>query len=233
MEYKYGKKEDYQDFSSGRVLYHVKGMTNFPVRLAQEIYGRCLEYSPKKRNIILYDCCCGGGYLLSVLGFLNQDTIGKIMGSDINPDLLKIAEKNLNLLTKEGMEQRIKEIEHLIASFNKESHQEAKLSAFKLKNLLKKDMPWEIFQCDALKGIKLSIKPDIVITDVPYGQKVEWEGHQGDGITKLLDSLYSICHPHTVIALCSNKKVKVRHEKFKRLEKQSVGKRKFEILKIK
>lgn len=36
-------------------------MTNFPVRLAQEIYKRCLQYSPKKDNICLYDCCCCGG----------------------------------------------------------------------------------------------------------------------------------------------------------------------------
>ena len=53
MEYKYGKNDNYEDFSSGRVLYHVRGMTNFPVRLAQEIYGRCLRYSPKKKDICL------------------------------------------------------------------------------------------------------------------------------------------------------------------------------------
>lgn len=53
MEYKYGKKDNYQNFSSGRVLYHEGGMTNFPVRLAQEIYGRCLQYSPKK-TIFVY-----------------------------------------------------------------------------------------------------------------------------------------------------------------------------------
>ena len=34
MEYRYGKNANYEDFSSGRVLYHIKGMTNFP-RLAQ------------------------------------------------------------------------------------------------------------------------------------------------------------------------------------------------------
>src|SRR5690554_5981977 len=117
MEYKYGKNDNYEDFSAGRVIYNAKGMTNFPVRLAQEIYGRCLQYSPKKRNICLYDCCCGGGYLLTVLGFLNQDTIGKIIGSDINMEMLDIAKKNLSLLTAEGINNRILEIEQMIASY--------------------------------------------------------------------------------------------------------------------
>ena len=127
MEYKYGKKDNYQNFSSGRVLYHENGMTNFPVRLAQEIYGRCLQYSPKKNNICLYDCCCGGGYLLTVLGFLNQDTIGRIIGSDINIELLNTAKKNLSLLSKEGINNRIVEIEQMIESYQKQSHIEAKI----------------------------------------------------------------------------------------------------------
>ena len=102
-------------------------MTNFPVRLAQEIYGRCLQYSPKKKDICLYDCCCGGGYLLTVLGFLNQDSLVKIIGSDINPELLEIAKKNLSLLSKEGINERIIEIEQMIANYQKQSHMEAKI----------------------------------------------------------------------------------------------------------
>src|SRR5690606_38122627 len=127
------KNANYEDFSSGRVLYHIKGMTNFPVRLAQEIYGRCLEYSLKKEDILLYDCCCGGGYLITVLGFLNQDTITKIVGSDVDLELLEIAKKNLSLLTLEGMDNRIREIEKMIEDFNKESHIRARESAIILR----------------------------------------------------------------------------------------------------
>ena len=232
MEYKYGKKANYEDFSSGRVLYYISGMTNFPVRLAQEIYGRCLEYSTKKRDICLYDCCCGGGYLLTVLGFLNQDTIGCIIGSDINEDLLNIARRNLSLLSKEGMNDRIKELEGLIEKYKKESHIEAKNSALKLKNIIKKNIEFEVFYSDVLKGIDQNIKPDIVITDLPYGQKVDWIGEGENFVDKLLDSLYDICHQDTIICLCMDKKQKVNNKKFIRLEKHKVGKRKFEILRI-
>ncbi len=49
-------------------------------------------------------------------------------------------------------------------------------------------------------------------------------------IDRLLDVLYEICHCDTIIGLCMNKKQKVGNEKFLRLEKQQVGKRRFEIL---
>lgn len=42
MEYKYIKNQNYEDFSSGRVLYHVGGNPTFPIRLSLEIYERCL-----------------------------------------------------------------------------------------------------------------------------------------------------------------------------------------------
>lgn len=230
MEYKYGKKDNYEDFSSGRVLYHTSGMTNFPVRLAQEIYGRCLEHSPKKKDICLYDCCCGGGYLLTVLGFLNQDTVKKIIGSDINIELLNTAKKNLSLLNEEGIDNRIREIEEMIEEYQKQSHIEAKNSAIALKNMIKTHIKFEVFQSDALKSIDLEIKPDIIITDVPYGQKVDWIGSEENFVDKLLDSLYEICHSDTIIGLCMNKKQKIKNEKFQRLEKQQIGKRRFEIM---
>lgn len=37
MEYLYCKNENYEDYSSGRVLYGGKGIPNFPVRLINEI----------------------------------------------------------------------------------------------------------------------------------------------------------------------------------------------------
>lgn len=231
MEYRFGKNENYEDFSSGRVLYHEKGMTNFSVRLAQEIYGRCLQYSPKKSNICLYDCCCGGGYLLTVLGFLNQNTIGRIMGSDINGHTLATAEKNLSLLSERGINKRIEELDQMITSYQKQSHIDAKKSAVFLKSLITKEIEHKIFQADALNEIKTDIIPDIIITDVPYGNIVDWGIAEENLIDRLLNSLYGICSADTIIGICMNKKQKVRNEKFIRLERHQIGKRRFEILK--
>lgn len=234
MEYKYGKNNNYEDFSSGRVLYHENGVTNFPVRLAQEIYGRCLEHSIKKNNICLYDCCCGGGYLLTVLGFLNQDTISEIIGSDINSNSIDIAKNNLSLLSISGINQRILEIEDMINKYKKQSHQDAEESAVKLKNIIKNnELKTEAFVADALCEININKEPDIIIVDVPYGELVSWKGSEQNCVDSLLNTLYKICHANTIIGICMDKKQKVTNENFIRLEKQVIGKRKFEILKKK
>ena len=70
MEYLYCKNDNFEDFASGRVIYGGKGIPNFPVRLLLEIYGRAKSYSEKKEELVIYDPCCGGGYALTVLGFL-------------------------------------------------------------------------------------------------------------------------------------------------------------------
>ena len=67
MEYKYCKNNNYEDFSSGRVLYGAKGIPNFPVRLLHEIYGYSKSYLEKKEDIVIYDPCCGAAYALNSL----------------------------------------------------------------------------------------------------------------------------------------------------------------------
>jgi len=56
------------------------------------------------------------------------------------------------------------------------------------------------------------------------------ERKRENAIDVLLDSLYKTCCVDTIVGICMNKKQKVRNDKFIRLEKQQIGKRKFEIL---
>ncbi|WP_160687730.1 hypothetical protein [Clostridium sp. C2-6-12] len=231
MEYKYAENNNYEDFASGRVLYHVNGVPNFPVRLINEIYGRCLEYSSKKKDICLYDCCCGGGYSTTVLGLLNQQSISKIIASDIDYKMLEIAKLNLSLLSEKGINRRIDEIHSLYEQFKKISHRDAKESAIKLLTLIEKEINIQLFQANALKNIQIDITPDIIITDVPYGNLVDWQ-EGTDEINSLMESLAKICSSETMIAICMNKNQKIGNNRFKRLEKQTIGKRKFEIYKL-
>lgn len=236
MEYKYCEKTNFEDFASGRVLYHKPGLTNFPVRLLQEVYQRCLHYSVKKENITLYDGCCGGGYLLTILGFLNSTTISTLIGSDINEDSLKIAKMNLNLLTYEGLHHRMAEIKNLYDQYHKESHKEAMDSVAVLEELLQKrkgNMNTFLFQNDITipQGLsKEEFKADIIISDVPYGELVSWQGKQEIfDLSDMLTALQPVIQPQGIIAIFSDKKQKIQSNNFKRLEKQLVGKRKFEI----
>ena len=111
MEYLYCKDDNFQDFASGRVLYGGKGIPNFPIRLLLEIYGRALERSNKKEDLVIYDPCCGGGYSLTILGYFQNKYIRKIYGSDIDEDMVAHAKKNISLLTDVALKKRKAEIE--------------------------------------------------------------------------------------------------------------------------
>lgn len=232
MEYKYTPNDNYEDFASGRVLYHMGGEPTFPVRLALEMYERALQYSRKKKDITLYDCCCGGAYMLTILGLLKNTSISNLYGSDIDAKSLKLAEDNLSLLTKAGLNNRRGELEALYKSYGKNSHQEALQSIDRLEKLITKEPSTCVFHQNVLELEDLPFIPDIIMTDVPYGNMVEWGEGSGD-INQMMDTLSGVCEPDTILCICMDKKQKIQSEIYQRLEKQLVGKRKFEIYKKK
>lgn len=104
---------------------------------------------------------------------------------------------------------------------------EALNSCDKLESLLKQEICTEIFRADCTEALP-RILPDIIITDVPYGNLVEWKNGQ-TSVDSMLEQLWLISHEKTILAVCMDKKQKIRCEKWKRLEKHNIGKRKFEI----
>jgi hypothetical protein len=232
MEYKFTPNDNFEDFAAGRVIYHMGGEPTFPVRLSLEIYERCLQYSAKKTDIILYDCCCGGAYMLTILGLLKSKTISEIYGSDIDSKSMKLAADNLSLLTKTGIHKRREELGALYKSYGKVSHLEALQSVDRFEQLLSKELQTSVFYRNAFEACDLPFIPDIIITDVPYGNMVEWDEGSG-GINEMMDALSNLCGSNTIICICMDKKQKINTESYQRLEKQLIGKRKFEIYKKK
>jgi len=235
MQYKYCQNENFEDFASGRVILHKHGYPNFPVRLAQEIYCRCLSYIKNKTDICIYDPCCGSGYMLTAIGFLNPDSLKTIICSDFNGHALEIAEKNLSLLSVSGLRARIAHLQNLYTQFNRISHIRAVESAEALLNLINKERTVStiIFKADILSKNILenrNFKADIVFTDVPYGNLVSWQEDDNGSITNLLENLLPVIKPESVVALCSDKRQRIYSDKYVRIEKQQIGKRKFEIL---
>jgi len=230
MEYKYARNDNYEDFASGRVLYHMGGEPTFPVRLTLEIYDRCLSYSTKKTKISLYDCCCGGAYMLTVLGFFKSDSLSELYGSDIDAKSLQLAEDNLGLLSETGMKRRKGELAALYQEYGKTSHEEALVSLERLEKCLTKDIKTKVFLRNAFEAYDLPLTPDLIITDVPYGNMAEWANSNED-INEMMNALYKNCGPETILCVCMDKKQKIQTDLFHRLEKQLIGKRKFEIYK--
>lgn len=232
MDYKYTHSENFEDFACGRVIYHMGGEPTFPVRLALEMYERCRQYSNKKENITLYDCCCGGAYMLTVIGLLKNDTISGLYGSDIDADSIKLAADNLGLLTVDGLKKRRSELETLYLNYGKESHREALQSLSRIEKLLPQKMNVSVFHRNVLEIRDIPFLPDVIITDVPYGNLVEW-GEGTGGINQMMEALSGICGRETILCVYMDKKQKIQTELFQRLERQLIGKRKFEIYKKK
>lgn len=237
MVYKYCENRNFEDFASGKVIVHRTGYPNFPIRLAQEIFCRCLYYLDNPDNICIYDPCCGGGYLLTILGFLNFEKIKMLLASDISDGAIQLANENLSLLHKDGLEQRIQQLNHLLLLHNKKSHIEALDSAANLLNILTNsshEIGYKVFKTDILSNHpfdNLNFKADIIFTDVPYGNLVKWQNRKEDNIN-LLDQLLPVIKDKSIVAICSDKSQKFQSDYFKRVEKQIIGKRLFQIFRF-
>ncbi len=252
MQYKYCENENFEDLACGRVIMHRAGNTNFPIRLAQEIFGRCVSYLNTPDDLCIYDPCCGGGYLLTVLGFLNRDVIKTILASDIDEEAIQIAQENLSLLNEDGMERRMRRLSELQAAYGKVSHADALDSARRLMAELDRtrEVNWQVFKADILSKDALKdcgFKVDLVFVDVPYGNMVAWQGavacgaddtvagaRVGTGMCQstLLDNLRPVLKDGAVVAVCSDKSQSFGSDHFRRLEKQMIGKRRFQIFRF-
>jgi len=236
---------DYSDLASGKVLYHLPGHPAFPVRLASEIFLRAMqmiEDQGMEKTIHIYDPCCGNAYLCTILGFLHGEKILQISASDIDPDILEIARRNLSLLSPEGLETRQREIESMMNQFGKASHKPALESAGRLKSRLDEIyhqhiIKTTIFQADALqpqtfRDYFATPTINLVITDIPYGRTSHWKTSpvpretDPDPTWVLLEGLQSILVPGAVVAVASAKGVKILHPNFSPAGKmRTVGKR--------
>jgi hypothetical protein len=250
MQYRHTSDRNFEAFASGRVFYSQPGYPAFPVRLASEIYQRCrIHWHPinSLERCTLYDPTCGGAYWLGILAYLHWDEISKIYASDIDDNVLELAARNLSLLTVPGLDRRIAEIETLLSTYGKASHaaalESARLFHYQLSlNLNKHPIFTHVFQTDATSpGLAQRELRDAVIdiflADVPYGWQAEWQGVERDScenpIWQMLEALMPVVSPRSVIAIVANKRQKIQHEGYRRLEWFQVGKRRVEILQVK
>lgn len=236
---------DYSDLASGRVFYSLSGHPAFPIRLASEIFQRCLAIRARygrAGRVVLYDPCCGAGYLVSVLSYLRWPQIWAAIGSDINAEAVSLAGRNLGLLQAGGLNRRMAEIAEMIRLYGKESHREALQSCHILQERvcrMAEDFPLVTgaFQADTFDGKALvehlaGVQADIALTDVPYGLHSEWQAeNRVEPAHAMLDALRGVLAPGGLVAVASDKHQKVAHERFQQVARFQVGKRRVTILK--
>jgi 23S rRNA G2445 N2-methylase RlmL len=159
---------------------------------------------------VLWDPCCGSGYLLAVLGLLHRRHISSVLASDLDPAALALAERNLRLLTDAGLADRAAELHRRSERFDKPSYAEAARSAWRLAGELEAaggDVPYRVCEADGLDPAQLrrvvdGLAPDIVIVDVPYGERVHWLGPAAShGVAGLVSAVSSVVPDDCVIAV--------------------------------
>lgn len=229
------ENKNYEDFASGRVIYNQRGATAFPVRLASEVFLRSKEYLTEqkvKKPFTIYDPCCGIAYLLTILGFLHGNCIERIIGSDIDKGMIELAQRNLNLLTSQGIDDRISEIKDYINDYNKKSHKDALKSAIKLKSIQEtlNNIGLNCFRADALKIHNFNSKVDLVITDLPYDNLTTWSKNDENNITIFLNNLLRFTKSTSIVAIITSKKQKIKHGKYNRIKHFTIGKRRVSFL---
>lgn len=247
MPYQYVKEQpDYSDLASGRVFHSLPGHPAFPVRLASEIFQRCMArreaiYKESTR-CVLYDPCCGAAYHLSVLTYLHREYIQEVIGSDVEEKAVALARRNLELVSTAGLDRRIVELSEMFERYGKDSHKEALRSAQVLRNnsltlVEKYPVRARVFRANATESREIynnieAKSVDVVFTDVPYGQHSYWSSSAGiDPIQAILDVLINVLSRTGIVAIASDKQQKVSHDRYQRLEQFQIGKRRVVILK--
>jgi hypothetical protein len=249
MQYRYAADSNFEDFASGRVFYALPGQPAFPVRLASEIYQRCRAHwctAGGEGRCTVYDPTCGGAYWLAALAYLHWEGISTIYASDVDAEALGLAERNLSLLSLPGLDRRIEEIETLLSAYGKGSHAGALESAKRFHqnltiHLQSHRVTNHIFQADGTDSETIlqeigDARIDILMADVPYGRHSEWRGtelrNENSPTWQMLDALTPIFSTGSVIAIVADKRQKIRHDGYQRLERFQVGKRRIEILRL-
>ncbi len=243
MEYKYTPPQaSYAMYAAGGVFYSAPGLTAFPVRLAVEIFRRCQAIRAAQGAsgpAVVYDPCCGGAYHLATMAYFNWDQIAGIYASDIDEDALRIAGRNLSLLTLDGLDRRIAELAGLHEQYGKPSHGASLQHAEQLRQHLVErlqhhPLATQLFRADAttMRAIAAALpgaKIDIVLTDIPYGRLAGWGTgslalvHGEDPIHQLLESLLPILSNTSVVAIAAAKKDKIAHASYTRLARLQAG----------
>jgi tRNA G10 N-methylase Trm11 len=227
MPYRFARDaRDHRDLASGHVLRSAPGHAAFPVRLAREMYEQAAALAPPAPHV-LYDPCCGAGHLLTSLGFLHGSDLAWVIGSDVDPAALALARQNLALLTPEGLAARTAELRALHDRHGR--HQEALASAHALAASVTA-LRVECFEANALDPAQLAgglraHRPDIVVTDVPYGRLSSWKDRPMDSSAALLAALAEVLPSGAVVAIATAKASKVDHSLFHRTRQMRAGHR--------
>lgn len=237
MAYRFAvTRENHEDLSAGGVLFSAPGFPAFPVRLASEMFQRAMASRASGVPALVWDPCCGSAYLLTVLALLHRDGMTGVMGTDLDDAALELARQNLDLLGPGGLSARSAQLQERAARFGKPSYARAAESALRLGDRLAAlggPLPRAVAHADVFDPERLrraldGRRPDVVITDVPYGEQTAWSGTDADadaGLAGMLCSVSSVLDDDAVIVIATRGRRVLVDEAHPRIASFRVGTR--------
>jgi hypothetical protein len=231
---------NHADLASGAVLHSAPGFPAFPVRLASEMFLRGLAVTEAREPVTIWDPCCGSGYLLTVLALLHRRHVGGVIASDISSDAIALAARNLALLTHDGLTARAAELADLAHRFDKPSYTESARAAGRLAQQLSDDggdVASTVHLADAFDTAQLAAAldgraPQMVITDVPYGEQTDWQGaNAGEGTPGMVRAVASVVPAETVIVVAARARKVPLGDEVRPIEKFKIGTRSVAVVK--
>jgi hypothetical protein len=154
--------------------------------------------------------------------------------------MVSLAKLNLSLLTKQGLGERRRQLEDYLMEYGKESHKAAIRSTLYYEELIKAQK----HEITTITGRSDALRPeynlfrdkiDMVITDLPYGEVVDWvkQDSTTNEVSSLMEHLLPILNQDGVVAVTGPKKIKIQGEAYERVEQFQIGKRQTVILRAK
>jgi 23S rRNA G2445 N2-methylase RlmL len=223
---------DHSDLAQSHVLRSAPGYPAFPV--AEELFLRAARHLPE-RPLQVWDPCCGSGYELAVVALQHRAEIGSVLASDVSPEAVALATANLRLLSAAGLQERREELLRRAKDFAKPAYRGAAAAAERLAVRLAAaggDLPSrsgvaDALSVDALREILQDTRPDLVLTDVPYGERTEWQAPAScrDPLPTFLGTLAEVLPESSVIAVTAKMRKIPLEAGTPVLERLRVGKR--------
>ena len=211
--------------ASGSVIRSIPGRPALPVRLVRELAAAATDtwQRPGDRPVV-WDPCCGLGHLL-VCAALSQD-VALALASDVDPDAVDLARRNLELLKPEGLADRAREIGH---------RDDADATIRPVYSILREPAPaTRTFVADATDPTSCAlglgdVKPDIVLTDTPYGDQTVWADASRE-VGHLLASMEVTTAPGAVVGLVTSNRLRLPATTWQRAGTWNIGKRRVWLL---
>jgi tRNA G10 N-methylase Trm11 len=203
MRFAHAPAANYADLASGQVLHSAPGHPGFPVRLSLELFERARLLTGRSR-VGLWDPLCGAGSIVTTLGLLRGEAIGRILATDISVTATTLAAKNLDLLTDDGLRRRARSLAERSAT---RADAAQRLRAYRRGA---EPIPTLVSVADATSPGDVARLPlddiDIVIADLPYGSQTTWTSTTAAPVPRMLQQLHEHLPDHAVIVLCSNRR---------------------------